>query len=69
MGDSHCHFDHSLFSTRKSTKRSLKLVALNLLLQLFGHEIVAMLCGIVWGLGIGFLIVAAGTILGELANL
>ncbi|KAK7452634.1 hypothetical protein VKT23_012033 [Stygiomarasmius scandens] len=36
---------------------------------LFGHEIVAMLCGIVWGLGIGFLIVAAGTILGELANL
>ncbi|THV00372.1 hypothetical protein K435DRAFT_657310 [Dendrothele bispora CBS 962.96] len=36
---------------------------------LFGHEIVAMLCGLVWGLGIGFLIVAAGTLLGELANL
>ncbi|KAK7452633.1 hypothetical protein VKT23_012032 [Stygiomarasmius scandens] len=36
---------------------------------LFGHEIIAMLCGLVWGLGIGFLIVAAGTVLGELANL
>ncbi|KAF5368035.1 hypothetical protein D9758_004486 [Tetrapyrgos nigripes] len=36
---------------------------------LFGHEIVAMLCGLVWGLGIGFLIVAAGTIIGEMANL
>ncbi|THV00371.1 hypothetical protein K435DRAFT_458830 [Dendrothele bispora CBS 962.96] len=35
---------------------------------LFGHEIVIMLCGLVWGLGIGFGIVAAGTLLGELAN-
>nr|VWP00670.1 SGE1 protein [Ganoderma boninense] len=35
---------------------------------LFGHEIVAILCGDVWGVGIGFGIVAAGTILGELAN-
>ncbi|KAH9964715.1 hypothetical protein BGW80DRAFT_1179303 [Lactifluus volemus] len=35
---------------------------------LFGHEIVAILCGIVWGLWIGFAIVAAGTFLGELGN-
>ncbi|KAF5344926.1 hypothetical protein D9758_011540 [Tetrapyrgos nigripes] len=30
---------------------------------LAGHEIVAMLCGIAWGLGYGFLIVAAGTLI------
>lgn len=35
---------------------------------LFGHEFVAIICGVVWGLGIGFAIVALGTILGELAN-
>ncbi|KAI0327058.1 hypothetical protein GY45DRAFT_1226211, partial [Cubamyces sp. BRFM 1775] len=35
---------------------------------LFGHEIVAILCGDVWGVGIGFGIVAAGTVLGELGN-
>ncbi|KAJ6588991.1 hypothetical protein B0H19DRAFT_226984 [Mycena capillaripes] len=35
---------------------------------LFGHELVAMLCGLVWGLGAGFGIVAAGTILGEIAT-
>ncbi|KAJ4490678.1 hypothetical protein J3R30DRAFT_3694398 [Lentinula aciculospora] len=35
---------------------------------LFGHEIVGMLCGIGWGIGLGFAIVALGTILGELAN-
>ncbi|KAH9937912.1 uncharacterized protein BXZ73DRAFT_76532 [Epithele typhae] len=33
---------------------------------LFGHEIIAFLVGDVWGVGIGFGIVAAGTILGEL---
>ncbi|KAF7345341.1 hypothetical protein MSAN_01911100 [Mycena sanguinolenta] len=32
---------------------------------LFGHELVAMLCGLVWGLGAGFGIVAAGTLIGE----
>jgi uncharacterized membrane protein YdjX (TVP38/TMEM64 family) len=36
--------------------------------QLFGHEIVAILCGVVWGLWVGFAIVAAGTFLGELGN-
>ncbi|KAF8966148.1 snare associated Golgi protein-domain-containing protein [Flammula alnicola] len=35
---------------------------------LFGHEIVAILCGLVWGLWIGFGIVAAGTFLGEVGN-
>ncbi|KAF9524227.1 hypothetical protein CPB83DRAFT_861653 [Crepidotus variabilis] len=35
---------------------------------LFGHEIVAILCGLVWGLWIGFAIVAAGTFLGEVGN-
>ncbi|KAF8142640.1 hypothetical protein K438DRAFT_1635008, partial [Mycena galopus ATCC 62051] len=35
---------------------------------LFGQEIVAMLCGVAWGLGKGFGIVAAGTILGEICT-
>ncbi|KAI0364246.1 hypothetical protein BV20DRAFT_872629 [Pilatotrama ljubarskyi] len=35
---------------------------------LFGHEIVAILCGLVWGLGPGFGIVAAGTFIGEVGN-
>ncbi|KAH7879436.1 uncharacterized protein C8R40DRAFT_1035944, partial [Lentinula edodes] len=35
---------------------------------LFGHEIVAILCGLVWGLWIGFAIVAAGTFIGEIGN-
>ncbi|KAJ2924296.1 hypothetical protein H1R20_g12799, partial [Candolleomyces eurysporus] len=33
---------------------------------LFGHTIVALLCGFVWGLGIGFGIVAGGTFLGDI---
>lgn len=32
---------------------------------LFGHEIIGLLCGVVYGLWIGFVIVAAGTFLGE----
>lgn len=35
---------------------------------LFGHEIVALLVGVIWGLGIGFAIVCAGTFLGEMGN-
>ncbi|KAE9364029.1 hypothetical protein N431DRAFT_390268 [Stipitochalara longipes BDJ] len=35
---------------------------------LFGHELVALLCGVVWGLWIGFAIVAAGTFLGEIGT-
>ncbi|KAH9880329.1 Tlg2-vesicle protein [Plenodomus lingam] len=35
---------------------------------LFGHEVVALLCGIVYGLWIGFAIVAAGTFLGEIGT-
>ncbi|KAF8992445.1 hypothetical protein BDQ17DRAFT_1253909, partial [Cyathus striatus] len=35
---------------------------------LFGHDIVAILCGLVWGLGPGFAIVAAGTFIGEIGN-
>ncbi|KAK3201209.1 hypothetical protein GRF29_185g94206 [Pseudopithomyces chartarum] len=35
---------------------------------LFGHEIVALLCGVVWGLWLGFAIVAAGTFLGEIGT-
>lgn len=35
---------------------------------LFGNEIVLILVGVVWGLGEGFGIAAAGTILGEVAN-
>lgn len=32
---------------------------------LFGHELVALLCGVIYGLWEGFLVVAAGTFLGE----
>ncbi|KAI0035821.1 hypothetical protein K488DRAFT_20318, partial [Vararia minispora EC-137] len=35
---------------------------------LFGQEIVASLCGVIWGAGVGFAIVALGTILGEVAS-
>ncbi|KAG8903217.1 Tlg2-vesicle protein, partial [Tulasnella sp. 408] len=35
---------------------------------LFGNEIVHVLCGIVWGIWIGFGIVCAGTFLGEVGN-
>lgn len=35
---------------------------------LFGHEILAILCGLVWGAEVGFAITAAGTFLGEVAN-
>ncbi|KAG1744957.1 uncharacterized protein EDB91DRAFT_169072 [Suillus paluster] len=35
---------------------------------LFGHEILAVLCGLVWGTWIGFGITAAGTFVGEVAN-
>ncbi|KAJ7119589.1 hypothetical protein C8R44DRAFT_878007 [Mycena epipterygia] len=35
---------------------------------LFGHEIVAILCGLVWGLWPGFGIVCAGTFFGEVGN-
>ncbi|OSC97885.1 hypothetical protein PYCCODRAFT_1447774 [Trametes coccinea BRFM310] len=35
---------------------------------LFGHEIIAILCGDVWGVWVGFGIVAAGTVFGELGN-
>ncbi|KIK64263.1 hypothetical protein GYMLUDRAFT_241440 [Collybiopsis luxurians FD-317 M1] len=37
-------------------------------LKLFGHEIIGLLCGVGWGLGVGFCIVALGTLLGEIAN-
>ena len=36
--------------------------------QLVGHEIVMILVGVVWGLGPGFAIAAAGTLLGEIGN-
>ncbi|KAK6197683.1 hypothetical protein LQW54_010692 [Pestalotiopsis sp. IQ-011] len=35
---------------------------------LFGHEIIGLLCGVVYGLWIGFAIVAAGTFLGEVGT-
>ena len=41
---------------------------LTFIVQLFGHEIVAILCGLVWGLWIGFGIVSAGSFLGEVGN-
>ncbi|KAJ3823118.1 hypothetical protein F5880DRAFT_1613175 [Lentinula raphanica] len=35
---------------------------------LFGHEIVGILCGVTWGIGEGFGIMALGTVLGEIIN-
>ncbi|KAG6372607.1 hypothetical protein JVT61DRAFT_7353 [Boletus reticuloceps] len=35
---------------------------------LFGHEILAIVCGLVWGLWAGFGITAAGTLFGEIGN-
>ncbi|ORX37080.1 hypothetical protein BD324DRAFT_656291 [Kockovaella imperatae] len=35
---------------------------------LFGHEIVGILIGVVWGLWFGFAIMSAGTLLGEIGN-
>ncbi|KAI6012236.1 snare associated Golgi protein-domain-containing protein [Pisolithus marmoratus] len=35
---------------------------------LFGHEILAVVVGLVWGVWIGFAITAAGTLLGEIGN-
>ncbi|KAH8723652.1 snare associated Golgi protein-domain-containing protein, partial [Phaeosphaeriaceae sp. PMI808] len=35
---------------------------------LFGHEIIALLCGVVYGLWIGFALVAAGTFIGEIGT-
>jgi uncharacterized membrane protein YdjX (TVP38/TMEM64 family) len=35
---------------------------------LFGHEVIALLCGVVYGLWIGFAIVAAGTFIGEVGT-
>lgn len=44
------------------------LVDRNLRFQLFGHEMLAILCGLVWGAWLGFAITAAGTLIGEIAN-
>ncbi|KAJ7700370.1 hypothetical protein B0H17DRAFT_1047094 [Mycena rosella] len=35
---------------------------------LFGHEIIALLVGVAWDLPVAFVIIAVGTILGEIAN-
>lgn len=35
---------------------------------LFGQEFVAIICGMAWGAGVGFAIVCAGTIIGEILN-
>lgn len=37
-------------------------------LQLFGYEIVTIMCVDLWGVRIGFGLIAAGTLLGELAT-
>ncbi|KAI5115751.1 hypothetical protein M0805_001870, partial [Coniferiporia weirii] len=35
---------------------------------LFGHELIAMLCGVIYGLWVGFAVTAFGTFLGEIGN-
>ncbi|KAI0288963.1 snare associated Golgi protein-domain-containing protein [Russula brevipes] len=64
-----CSTDHNL-PTSLPGGWSIPIVILFILSfpPLFGHEIIAILCGVVWGLWIGFAIVAAGTFLGELGN-
>ena len=42
--------------------------ALRPTLQLFGHEILAILVGLVWDLWVGFAITSAGTFIGEVGN-
>lgn len=37
-------------------------------LQLFGHELILLVCGLIWGIGAGFIIACAGTFFGELAT-
>jgi hypothetical protein len=67
MAGTYRHFIRHLVSSRKSLKYSF-ISLITQRYQLFGHEIVGVLCGVVWGLGIGFAIVAAGTFLGEVGN-
>jgi hypothetical protein len=62
----HSHLVRHLLPSRKLHKLALCLELTGF--QLFGHEIVAVLCGLVWGLWIGFAIVVAGSFLGELGN-
>lgn len=69
-------YNSSLISLLLSLVRDLKVgwlipIAILFVLSfppLFGNEIVLILVGVVWGLGEGFGIAAAGTILGEVAN-
>ena len=70
MACAHCGFVRYLFPTRKFTNVSCEITLVECLSrpQLFGHEIVAVLCGLVWGLWVGFAIVSAGTFLGEVGN-
>ena len=70
MACAHCGFVRDLFPTRKFTNDGCEVISVEYLsrLQLFGHEIVAVLCGLVWGLWVGFAIVSAGTFLGEVGN-
>jgi hypothetical protein len=41
---------------------------INLAFQLFGHDIILIIVGFTWGLGVGFGIAAAGTFFGELVT-
>jgi hypothetical protein len=68
MVNSDSHPLYHIFSSGASHRRVSGLPGDHYVPQLFGHEIIAILCGVVWGLWIGFAIVAAGTFLGELGN-
>ena len=65
-----CAYWHSIYNLFPSRKipPGYSAEILTKGIQLFGHEIVAILCGLVWGLWVGFAIVAAGTFLGEVGN-
>lgn len=63
-----CPFCHFFPSGAHQVTLALKFKLTLKLAKLFGHEIVAVLCGLVWGLWVGFAIVAAGTFLGEVGN-
>lgn len=51
-----------LLFTRKS------LITGVIIMQFIGHELIIIVVGVVWGLGVGFAIAAGGTLCGEIAN-
>jgi uncharacterized membrane protein YdjX (TVP38/TMEM64 family) len=58
----------AIIPSGRSNASSFSRILIKLAIQLMGHEIVIILAGFTWGLGVGFAIAAAGTFLGEIVN-